>query len=209
VLADHVDHSPAAAAPRYTEALGWAREEGDLVLASYAVRHLGDHALEAGDAGGLDLLRRSYQLRAALGARPHTAAAAATLAAARPTGAEARQLGEAARITATELQLTWLLGSLRDRAPAGRPGPGTGVRKEMSACRGHRPGRVRARATAANRREPRPASASYWAAMPAGIRPRSLSWMPWACAQARMSRLRRRLAAVRTGRRPWPLARRA
>jgi hypothetical protein len=45
--------------------------------------------------------------------------------------------------------------------------------------------------------------------MPAGIRPRSLSWMPWSRAQARMSRLRRRLAAVRTGRRGWPLARRA
>jgi hypothetical protein len=102
----------AAAVPRYTEALGWAREQGDLMLESYAVRHLGDHALEAGDAGGLDLLRRSYQLRAALGARPHTAAAAATLAAALPPGAEAGQLREAARITATELQLTWLLGSL-------------------------------------------------------------------------------------------------
>jgi hypothetical protein len=112
VLADHVDHSPAAAVPRYTGALGWAREQGDLMLESYAVRHLGDHALEAGDAGGLDLLRRSYQLRAALGARPHTAAAAATLAAALPAGAEAGQLREAARITATELQLTWLLGSL-------------------------------------------------------------------------------------------------
>ena len=69
-------------------------------------------ALQAGDAGGLDLLRRSYQLRAALGARPQTAAAAATLAAALPPGAEAGQLREAARITATELQLTWLLGSL-------------------------------------------------------------------------------------------------
>ncbi len=112
VLADHVDHSPAAAVPRYTGALGWARERGDLMLESYAVRHLGDHALEAGDAGGLDLLRRSYQLRAALGARPQTAAAAATLAAALPPGAEAGQLREAARITATELQLTWLLGSL-------------------------------------------------------------------------------------------------
>ena len=112
VLADHVDHSPAAAVPRYTEALGWAREQGDLMLESYAVRHLGDHALEAGDAGGLDLLRRSYQLRAALGARPHTAAAAATLADALPAGAEAGQLREAARLTARELGLSWLLSTL-------------------------------------------------------------------------------------------------
>ena len=112
VLADHVRHSPAVALPRYREALGWARDEGDLMLESYAVRHLGDHALEAGDAGGLGLLRRSYQLRAALGARPHTAAAAATLAAALPPGAEADQLRDAALRTASELQLTWLLGSL-------------------------------------------------------------------------------------------------
>lgn len=112
VLADHVDHSPATAVPRYTGALDWAQEQGDLMLESYAVRHLGDHALEAGDAGGLDLLRRSYQLRAALGARPHTAAAAVTLAAALPAGAETGQLRETARLTATELQLTWLLGAL-------------------------------------------------------------------------------------------------
>ena len=44
-------------------------------------------------------------------------------------------------------------------------------------------------------------AASYWAATLAGIRPRSLSSIPRACAQARMSRLRRRLAAVRTARR--------
>ena len=52
------------------------------------------------------------KLRSALGARPHTAAAAATLAAARPTGTEAGQLREAARITATELHPRWLLGAL-------------------------------------------------------------------------------------------------
>ena len=90
----------------------WARDQSDLMLESYAVRHLGDHALRAADPGGLDLLRRSYQLRAALGARPHTAAAAATLAGALPAGAEAGQLREAARLTARELGLTWLLGTL-------------------------------------------------------------------------------------------------
>jgi hypothetical protein len=112
VLADNVQHSPAAAVPRYTEALAWARDQGDLMLESYAVRHLGDHAVQAGDAAGLDLLRRSYQLRAALGARPQTAAAAATLAAALPAGAEAGQLRETALLTARELGLTWLLSTL-------------------------------------------------------------------------------------------------
>jgi hypothetical protein len=112
VLADLVQDNPAGAVPRYTGALAWARDQGDLMLESYAVRHLGDHALQAADDGGLDLLRRSYQLRAALGARPHTAAAAATLADALPAGAEAGQLREAARLTARELGLTWLLSTL-------------------------------------------------------------------------------------------------
>lgn len=112
VLADHVDHSPAEAIAAYTPALAWARQNGDWMLESYAVRHLGDHALENGDASGLDLLRRSYHLRAALGARPHTAAAAATLSAALPSGAEASQLHEAAVLTARELRLTWLLNAL-------------------------------------------------------------------------------------------------
>ncbi|HEY9241952.1 MAG TPA: hypothetical protein VIP48_08225 [Streptosporangiaceae bacterium] len=112
VLADNVDHSPAAAVASYQHALTWARDQGDPILESYAVRHLGDHALRAGDAGGLDLVRRSYQLRAALGARPLTAAAAVTLAAELPPGAEANQLRETAWLTATELQLTWLLRAL-------------------------------------------------------------------------------------------------
>jgi hypothetical protein len=112
VLADNMQHSPAGAVPRYTEALAWARDRGDPMLESYAVRHLGDHALQAGDAAGLGLLRRSYQLRAALGARPQTAAAAATLAAALPAGAEADQLRETALLTARELDLSWLLSTL-------------------------------------------------------------------------------------------------
>jgi hypothetical protein len=112
VLADNIDHSPGAAIAAYTPALAWARQNSDVMLESYAVRHLGDHAVENGDASGLDLLRRSYHLRAALGARPHTAAAAATLSAALPPGAEASQLHETAVLTARELRLTWLLNAL-------------------------------------------------------------------------------------------------
>lgn len=112
VLADNLDDSPAEAIGAYTRALAWARQNSDWMLESYAVRHLGDHALENGDSSGLDLLRRSYHLRAALGARPHTAAAAATLSAAMPPGAEASQLHETAVVTARELQLNWLLNAL-------------------------------------------------------------------------------------------------
>lgn len=111
VLAEHVDHAPGQALAGYTVALDWARAHGDVLLDSYAVRHLGDHALTGGDPSGLDLLRRSYHLRAALGARPQTAAAALTLAGALPPGPEADQLREAAEITARELSLTWLLAA--------------------------------------------------------------------------------------------------
>jgi len=112
VLADNVDHAPDQALAGYTTALDWARAQGDWMLDSYAVRHLGANALTGGDPSGLDLLRRSYHLRAALGARPQTAAAALTLADALPPGPEADQLREAAGITARELSLTWLLAAL-------------------------------------------------------------------------------------------------
>jgi hypothetical protein len=112
VLADNVDSAPASAAAAYTRAMTWARQHEDLMLESYAARHLGDHALQAGDTSGLDLLRWSYCLRAALGARPQTAAAALTLSAVLPPGAEADQLRQAAAVIARELQLTWLLDQL-------------------------------------------------------------------------------------------------
>jgi len=96
----------------YTPAMTWARQHEDLMLESYAARHLGDHALQAGDTSGLDLLRRSYYLRAALGARPQTAAAALTLSAVLPSGTEADQLRETAAVIARDLQLTWLLEQL-------------------------------------------------------------------------------------------------
>jgi hypothetical protein len=112
VLADHVDDDPEAAVTAYGEALSLSRQHDDLLLASYAIRHQGDHALAGDKAAGIALLRRSYYLRAALSARPQTAAAAATLAAALPPGREADQLRESAAITAGELQLTWLLRGL-------------------------------------------------------------------------------------------------
>ncbi|MBC6463744.1 hypothetical protein [Actinomadura sp. HBU206391] len=112
VVAEHGDHAPEQAVEHYTQALDGALEDGDLMLESYATRHLGGQALENGDMSGLDLLRRSYHLRAALGARPHTAAAAATLADSLPPGSEAEQLKRTAARTARELRLTWLAEAL-------------------------------------------------------------------------------------------------
>jgi hypothetical protein len=109
VLADNIDHDPEAAAPCYATALDLGRQHGDPLLESYAVRHQGDHAMASDLELGRHLLRRSYHLRAALGARPQTAAAAVTLADALAPGEEADLLREAAAITARELQLTWLL----------------------------------------------------------------------------------------------------
>ncbi|MEU6505166.1 hypothetical protein [Streptomyces sp. NPDC046942] len=112
VIADNVDGDPGAAGPSYRKALEQAREQGDALLESYAVRHIGAHMLEQDREQGIAQLRRSYHLRAALGARPQTAAAALTLAGELPTGAEADQLRETAGLTARELGLTWLLRSL-------------------------------------------------------------------------------------------------
>jgi hypothetical protein len=112
ILADNVDGDVDAAAPAYREAREHAVERGDALLESYAVRHIGAHLLEVDRDRGIALLRRSYHLRAALGARPQTAAAAVTLAGELAPGDEADQLLEAAALTAQELGLTWLLRAL-------------------------------------------------------------------------------------------------
>jgi hypothetical protein len=112
VLADMVDKDPGAAGGHYERALATARETRDALLESYAIRHQGVHLVQADREAGVGLLRRSYHLRAALGARPQTAAAAATLADELPAGAEAAELRKTAALTARELQLTWLLRAL-------------------------------------------------------------------------------------------------
>jgi hypothetical protein len=100
----------AGATPGYTRAASIAAETGDLLLESYAVRHLGGQALDAGDrVAALPLLRRSLHLRAACGARPHVAAAAAMLADALDPDPEAESLRAIVAATATDLHLTWLL----------------------------------------------------------------------------------------------------
>jgi hypothetical protein len=63
---------------------------------------------------GIAQLRRSYHLRAALGARPQTAAAAFTLAGELSPGPEADLLRETAGLTAHELRLTWLAAALHN-----------------------------------------------------------------------------------------------
>jgi tetratricopeptide (TPR) repeat protein len=96
------------AASGYLRALTRARIDGDQLLESYCVRHQGFQLLETDHEQGLALLRRSMNLRAALGARPATAAAQAALGEAlgdAPEGAELRAL---ASDTAVELDLTWL-----------------------------------------------------------------------------------------------------
>ncbi|WP_042441541.1 hypothetical protein [Streptacidiphilus jiangxiensis] len=104
VLRQNIHEDDAAARPSFDEALRRSREEGDLLLESYVVRHLSDY-----EADPTPLLRRSLQLRAALGARPQVAAAQMSLAGELPEGAERALLLEASRATAEELGLTWVL----------------------------------------------------------------------------------------------------
>ena len=109
IVAENLQHDPGRARRHFTHAHSGARKDVDLLLESYALRHLGEQDLEGGDPTGLARLRRSYHLRAALGTRPQTAAAAATLATYLPEGDEAAQLSHLAAATARELHLTWLL----------------------------------------------------------------------------------------------------
>ncbi|MGH6656991.1 MAG: hypothetical protein ACRDVE_17525, partial [Actinocrinis sp.] len=69
-----------AAQAAYRRALAVALDEPDPLLESYVVRHQAFFLVEHDREAGLGLLRRSIQLRAACGARPHVAAAQAALA---------------------------------------------------------------------------------------------------------------------------------
>lgn len=116
VLADNVHDDAVTAQTRYNEALDLCRKNGDLLLESYVVRHLGGHAIERDHSEGEMLLRRSLHLRSALGARPQVAAAQVTLAGELSESREREMLREAARATADDLGLTWLKRALSDRA---------------------------------------------------------------------------------------------
>lgn len=110
VLTENAYQDPDGAGPFYRRAFDLAGQHDDTLLESYAVRHLGFQLLDKDREQGILQLRRSYHLRAALGARPQTAAAAAALAGELEPGPEADQLREAALLTARELRLTWLQG---------------------------------------------------------------------------------------------------
>ena len=115
VTAELLEQDEAAAAGCYARALAASIRDADPLLESYALRHQGGHLMESGTGreAGLGLLRRSYHLRAALGARPQTAAAAAALAEVLPPESTERgHLLQAAAATARELGLTWLMSAL-------------------------------------------------------------------------------------------------
>jgi hypothetical protein len=114
--ADNMHDDPGTARQRYGEALARCRGDGDLLLESYIARHQGSHLIDSDRPAGEMLLRRSLYLRSALGARPQTAAAQATLAGELPPGQERDMLTEAARSTARELGLTWLTRQLAEIA---------------------------------------------------------------------------------------------
>ena len=107
-VADNVQDDPGTARQRYGEALALCRDGDDLLLESYVARHQGGHLIKSDRPAGEMLLRRSLYLRSALGARPQTAAAQATLAGELTPGPERDMLVLAARSAASELGLTWL-----------------------------------------------------------------------------------------------------
>jgi hypothetical protein len=109
VAQELLNRDPTGAAAAYTRALEEAVSRGDLLLESYAVRHLGGLAYDAGDTDrAIELMERSYDLRAARGARPQIAAAQAALADVLSDNRRAARLRSAVSATAEELGLTWL-----------------------------------------------------------------------------------------------------
>ena len=109
VALELLNRDPTGAAAAYTRALDEALFCGDLLLESYAVRHLGGQAYEAGETErAIELMERSYDLRAARGARPHIAAAQAALADVLGDSPRVARLRSAVSATAEELGLTWL-----------------------------------------------------------------------------------------------------
>lgn len=113
-VADNVQHDPDTARQRYGQALVLCRDSNDLLLESHIIRHQGSHLIESDQPAGEMLLRRPLYLRSALGTRPQTAAAQATLADKLPAGQERDMLVYAAHSTATELGLTWLTKQLTE-----------------------------------------------------------------------------------------------
>jgi hypothetical protein len=127
VSSENVRDDLATARPLYAEVYERATARGELLLASYASRHLGGVALfDDGEvAEGLELMKLSMYQRATAGARPHLAAAQSlyamaldAAAAAEPgttpkpgagePGPESTLLRSLVAHSAAELDLTWL-----------------------------------------------------------------------------------------------------
>lgn len=118
IYADNVDGDSQTARRFYDEALAVSLSRGDLLLESYAVRHLGGCAADSGDiATARRHLRRSLHLRSALGVRPQVVAAQVALAGRLdPADPERADLLDAARAAAEELDLAWLKGAIAELA---------------------------------------------------------------------------------------------
>ncbi|MGY0233031.1 hypothetical protein [Longispora urticae] len=86
----------------YEKVRQWARDTGDVLLESYATRHL------ATGEDTVPLFRLSVQQRAAAGARPQLAAAQNTLADVLGDTPEAAELRTLVAHTAEELGISWL-----------------------------------------------------------------------------------------------------
>jgi hypothetical protein len=100
LVEDRSDDPDRAAAALYERALEAANAAGDDLLASYALRHLGDHADDASRA--LELANRSFEVRARIGFVPGALAQQVLLAVARREGGD-----EAGARSALEQTLAW------------------------------------------------------------------------------------------------------
>ena len=106
-LLDNIDGDADAAIPHFDTALELAVKQGDAALESITIRHLAAHREPA---ECVRMLRRSLNLRSALGIRPYTVAAQATLASVLPEDdPERAELTEIVRTAAEQIGIAWLL----------------------------------------------------------------------------------------------------
>ena len=107
-LLDNIDEDADGAVPHFETALDLALKNSDIALEAIAVRHLAAHREPA---ERIRLLRRSLNLRTALGVRPYSVAAQATLASElAEDDPERAELVEIYTAAAEEMGIAWLVG---------------------------------------------------------------------------------------------------
>lgn len=115
VVLEQLHEQADSAGAMYESALRKALARGDILLESYAVRHIGGQAFDKGDRElALRMFERSLDLRSSRAARAQIAAAQSVLISVLEPGERVTRLHALATATAEELDLSWLKEQLSE-----------------------------------------------------------------------------------------------